>query len=184
MCKVAADWGDHEWRTARWIYDRFTELADRAVGIVLDGLRAAGREEDTLILFTSDHGEGAGAHRWLGKLMFYEEPMTVPFILRWPGRVPAGVRDHARLVSGVDVLPTLCGAAGITPPAGMDGIDLLTEPDRPFVVAEIHPVWKGDTAGGRMLRTPRWKYAAFATDDRREMLFDLEADPGETRNLA
>ncbi len=190
MAKAAATWDERQWRIARWIYYRFTELADRAVGTILAGLRDAGREGDTAVVFTSDHGEGLGAHRWLGKLSFHEEPMTVPFIVRWPGRIRAGGVDTDHLVSGVDVLPTLCGIAGVPPPPGLDGMDLVpllrdpALPGRPFVVAEIHPVWKGDTASGRMLRTSRWKYAAFATDDPREMLFDLDRDPGETRNLA
>jgi len=190
MCKTAAGWDERHWRIARWLYYRFTEMADRAVGIILDGLRAAGQEQDTVVVFTSDHGEGNGAHRWLGKLSFHEEPMTVPFIVRWPGQVPAGRVDADRLVSGVDILPTLCGAAGIAPPPGLDGMDLVpllrdpNLPGRPFVVAELHPVWKGDTASGRMLRTVGWKYAAFETDDNPELLFDLIKDPGETRNLA
>lgn len=190
MAKAAAGWDERQWRTARWIYYRFTELADRAVGTILTALREAGREGDTVVVFTSDHGEGLGSHRWLGKLSFHEEPMAVPFIVRWPGRVPAGRIDADRLVSGVDVVPTLCGFAGIAPPPGLDGMDvgpLLRDPalpGRPYVVAEIHPVWKGDTASGRMLRTPGWKYAAFGTDDNPEMLFDLDRDPGETRNLA
>jgi len=114
----------------------------------------------------------------------------VPFIVRWPGRIPAGRVEWDRIASGVDALPTLCGFAGIQSPRDLDGINLVpllqnpTLPGRRDVIAEMHPVWKGDTASGRMLRTTGWKYAAFATDANPELLFDLINDPGETKNLA
>ncbi|MEK7766301.1 MAG: sulfatase-like hydrolase/transferase [bacterium] len=190
MCKPARDWNEHEWRVARWIYYRFTEMADRAVGIVLDALRRSELEEHTVVVFTSDHGEGGGAHRWLGKLSLYEEAIAVPFLVSRPGVIPPGVVDRERLVSAVDVLPTLCGYAGVEPPPGIAGIDLgplianPALPGRPHVSVEMHPVWKGDTGAGRMLRTPRWKYARIATGANPELLFDLDRDPGETRNLA
>ncbi len=189
MAKVAKDWGEREWRTARWIYDRFTEMADRAVGVVLEALKESGKEKETLVCFTSDHGEGAGAHRWLGKLSFYEEAVAVPFVLSCPGTVPARV-DADHLVSGVDVLPTLCDYAKVPVPGGLDGmsvkpvVDDPAKPGRDAVVVAMHPVWKGSTDEGRLLRTQDWAFAAYSRGPVPESLYDLREDPGETRNLA
>lgn len=188
-CDWAKKWDEHEWRVARWIYDRFMERVDRAIGIVLDALHDAGLERDTVVLFTSDHGEGVGAHRWTGKLMLYEEPMSVPFMLSRPGTIAPGT-DATRLVSGVDVLPTLCGYAGVAPPPGLHGDNLAplvanpAVPGREFLIGELHPVSKGGKGAGRMVRTARYKYGVFADGPNREMLFDLDRDPGETRNLS
>ena len=181
------DWDEGQWRNYLAAYYRFTEDVDVQIGRILGALRDSGLEEDTLVLFTSDHGEGMAAHRWVVKLMLYEEPMRVPFILSWTGVVPAGIRDD--LVSGVDVLPTLCDYAGIEYPevAGDSLRPLLENPratGRPFVVAELHPDTMNLSMQGRMLRDERYKYIGFSRGRDAEMLFDLHEDPGETRNLA
>ena len=114
--------------------------------------------------------------------------VAVPFIVRWPGVVPAGAVDDERLVSGVDVLPTLCDYAGVEYPE-VTGISLkpLIEdpqaPGRPFLVAELHPDTEDLEMQGRMLRDERYKYIAFSRGRDPELLFDLREDPGETRNL-
>lgn len=182
------DWDERQWRSYLAAYYRFTEDVDVQVGRILDTLQECGLEEETLVLFTSDHGEGMAAHRWVVKLMLYEEPTRVPFIVRWPGVVPAGAVDDERLVSGVDVLPTLCDYAGVEYPE-VTGISLkpLIEdpqaPGRPFLVAELHPDTEDLEMQGRMLRDERYKYIAFSRGRDPELLFDLREDPGETRNL-
>ena len=161
------DWDERQWRSYLAAYYRFTEDVDVQVGRILDTLQECGLEEETLVLFTSDHGEGMAAHRWVVKLMLYEEPTRVPFIVRWPGVVPAGAVDDERLVSGVDVLPTLCDYAGVEYPE-VTGISLkpLIEdpqaPGRPFLVAELHPDTEHLEMQGRMLRDERYKYIAFS----------------------
>src|SRR5207248_2646682 len=111
--------------------------------------------------FSSDHGEGVGAHQWLAKLMFYEESVTVPLALCWPGVISAGVVDRTHLASGVDLLPTLCDYAGIPVPSDIDGKGLRAVIERPglpgraFVVAELSPDPLDLSRIGRMLRTAR-----------------------------
>ena len=183
------DWDQVQWRAYLAAYYRFTEEVDGHIGRLLDTLRECGLEEDTLVLFTSDHGEGMAAHRWVVKLMLYEEPMRVPFIIRWPGVVPAGTVDQQRLVSGVDVLPTLCDCAGVARPAvtGQSLKPLIEDPGdigRALLVAELCPDTENLAMQGRMLRTRRYKYIAFSQGRDPELLFDLQTDPGETRNLA
>ena len=73
---------------------------DVQVDRLLEALRQQDLEGSTLVLFTSDHGEGMAAHRWVTKLMLYEEPLRVPFIVRSPGKIPAGAVDGQHLVTG------------------------------------------------------------------------------------
>jgi arylsulfatase A-like enzyme len=183
-------WDEAQWRRYRYAYYRMIEDVDRQVGKLLEALRRAGREEDTLIVFTSDHGEGLGSHRWTGKMMFYEEEAAVPLVVSWKGVTPAGRVDHEHLVSTLDVLPTICDYAGVQPPANMRGqslrpvIEKPEQPGHPFVVSEI--ATGGANAPGRsfMVRTARYKYMVFPGPGGGEMFFDLQNDPGEMKNLA
>ncbi|MBN1422764.1 MAG: sulfatase-like hydrolase/transferase [Planctomycetes bacterium] len=183
-------WDATQWRAYLRAYYRFTEDVDRAIGRVLAALREAGLEDDTLVVFTSDHGEGTAGHRWIVKLCLYEGPATVPLIVAWKGVTPPAVADRTHVVSSIDILPTLCAYAGIEPPAGILGRSLrpiIEDPKashHPFVVTEVAPDTKDPSFQGRMVRTPRHKYMAYARGKDPEQLFDLGGDPGETRNLA
>ncbi|MFT5375999.1 MAG: arylsulfatase A-like enzyme [Candidatus Latescibacterota bacterium] len=182
------DWDETQWRRYLYAYYRYTEEVDVQVGRLLGALRENGLEENTIVLFTSDHGEGMAAHQWVVKLMLYEEPLRVPLIVRWPEHIAAKRVDDEHLVSGLDVLPTLCDLAGVehTPVTGMSLKGLIEDPaipGRPFVVAELHPDTENLRLEGRMLRTQRYKYVRFSEGGNPEMLFDLEADPGERENL-
>jgi arylsulfatase A-like enzyme len=121
--------------------------------------------------------------------MLYEGPVTIPLIVSWRGVTPAGGVDKSHLVSGLDVLPTMCDYVGIPPREDFEGLSLrplIDDPARPgreFVVTELQPDDRDPTKKGRMLRTRRYKYVAFSHGARREMLFDLEQDPGEMNNL-
>lgn len=184
------DWTELQWRSYLYAYYRYAEQADFCIGRVLDALHQTGQADDTLIVFTSDHGEGVAAHRWVAKLMFYEEEAVVPLILTWPGRIPAGVRDTTHLASGLDILPTMCDYAGVPAPDTLEGVSLRTvidnpaDPGRDMLACELQPDTQDLALAGRMIRTARFKYVLFNRGERPEMLFDLQSDPGETRNLA
>jgi arylsulfatase A-like enzyme len=184
------DWTDLQWRAYLHHYYRLTEQVDAQFGRVLDALRQRRLADQTLIVFTSDHGEGMAAHRWVVKLMFWETVATVPLIVSGKAVPASGVVDTEHLVSGLDVLPTLCDYAGIEPPAGALGMSLrpLIEdaavPGREYLVSELQPDPRRVYLKGRMVRGRRFKYVAFSHGRRPEMLFDMQADPGETRNLA
>ena len=183
-------WDETGWRKALATYNWFTADADRSVGTVLRALREAGLEEETVIIYTSDHGEGGASHQWLGKLSLYEESMTVPFVVSWKGVTPAGKADATHLVSGLDLFQTVCGYAGIEPPSGLEGVnlrDLIENPSRPgreLLVGRMYPVSQDSTRDGCMLTTGRYKYNVFSEGERREQFFDLREDPGEMKNLA
>ena len=185
-------WSDGDWRRYVYVYYRFVERADRQVGRIMAALKANGLEESTLVVFTSDHGDGMGAHRWTRKLMFYEECMRVPLCLAWKGVIPPGIDDEQHLVSGIDLLPTLCDYAGIELEGDLPGKSIRPVIENPqtagreYVVGELTPL-PNITDGawqGRMLRTHDRKYIVFDQGERTEMLFDLEADPLETVNVA
>lgn len=176
-------WSRQHWRYYLWSYYRHVEMVDGEVGRVVDALRAAGCEKDTLIVFTADHGEGLAHHQMVRKSISYDEAVRVPLLISYPGEIPGKRAENVRPVSGVDIVPTLCDYAGVKPPASIRGRSLrsLIEGKRQagdgFVVVEI----PGNV--GRVVRTERYKFVTYA-GDATEQLFDMQSDPGETRNLA
>ena len=191
---AAAGFTAEEWRRFRHQYFRIVERVDAEIGRLLDAVRDAGRWEDTLVLLTSDHGDGHGGHRWNGKTALWEEVIRVPLLARGPG-VRGGGRVEERLVSnGLDLVPTICEAAGAAAPADLPGRSLGPllageEPDdwrRDLVVETITGI--GDGPGGpalaRALVGERRKYSVYSLGRGREQLVDLASDPGEMVNLA
>ncbi|MCG3181013.1 MAG: Arylsulfatase [Phycisphaerae bacterium] len=179
-------WTDEEWRRYRGVYYRLVEAADKHVGRMMDALAASGRADSTVVLFTSDHGEMMGAHHQTVKLKLYEESAAVPLIACVPGVTGKAAVDSTHLVSGLDILPTLCDYAGVKVPDACEGRSLRPVIEgragawRDYVVAEV----VAGKAAGRMVRSSRYKYVIYDTGDGPEQLFDLQADPGETKNLA
>ena len=192
----ALDWSDEHWRRYRYAYYRLVEKVDAEIGLLLDGLRRAGFEEDTLIVFSSDHGDGHGAHRWNQKTAFYEECIRIPLIVSLKGVTRPGRVNRSHLVSlGLDLIPTICDFAGLEPPAGLDGRSLRDLAEgresaswRDQLAVETYLDLGLGSAGvqsmARALRTQRYKYSIYAMGRHREQLVDLEADPGEMVNLA
>jgi len=177
-------WSPERWRMHRWAYCRLTEMVDAQIATILDAMRAAGLEENTVVIFTSDHGDLDAAHRLEHKSIPYEEAARVPFLVNGPGVAKNGRVDDEHLVSvGLDLIPTLCDYAGVEPPAELPGrsVRALAEgrevddwPDQVVV----------ETRAGRMIRTDRFKYIVYQDGEHREQLIDLEQDPGEMTNLA
>ncbi len=163
-------------------YDGEVAAADRAVGELLAALDRLGLYDRSLIVLLSDHGEGLGDHgdQEHGFLL-YREAIQVPLIVKLPKSARAGERDR-RTAGLIDVLPTLAAAAGLPAPVELGGHDLLgpaPEPSRP-VYSET---WSTYIHFG-------WSELLSAVDGRfhyidspKPELFDLDADPGETRNL-
>jgi len=183
--KTKGRWSPDHWRYYRWSYYRHIEMVDAEIGRLLAALDDVGLAEETFVMFTSDHGEGLGHHQMVRKNYLYDEASRVPMVVAMPGLVRADVDDTEHLVSGVDVVPTVCDVVGIEPPPHHRGQSLWPllegragEP-RPFVVSEV----KSQGTLARMVRSPRYKYVTYKGDPV-EQLFDMQADPGETRNLA
>jgi len=172
---------DKRWRQHRWAYCRLTEYVDQKVQTILDALRESGQEENTLVIFSSDHGDNDASHRLEHKTTFYEESANIPFMAMWKGQIPAGQVDDENLVSnGLDLLPTVCDYAGIKGVSDPRGRSL-----RPlFESREVK--WR-DTLGveneiGRMvIDKDRLKYIRYDAAGQEERLLDLKNDPYETK---
>ena len=184
---ISSQWKVNDFRHYLHDYYRMVEDLDRQIGRVLSALRFRGLADNTLVVLTSDHGEGLGSHRWTQKAAFWEETAKVPLIVAGKGVERQGVVEDNALVSGIDVLPTLCDYAGVPIPNGVRGRSLRSAIqgktwDRDFIVSELANLGEGNRQG-RMLRTPRYKYVVFNGGARPELFFDLELDPGEVYNL-
>ena len=188
-------WSADDWRKYRWAYYRMVELADKEVGKILSTLGAEGLEENTVIIFTSDHGDGIGAHRWAQKNMFYDECSRIPFIISQKGTTRIGKSDFL-VNNGLDIMPTICDYAGVKVPAKCKGFSLrgIAEGSkylkkREYVacssrfVQDIKENGKPINLEGRMIRTKDFKYYVFDQGEQPEMLIDMKNDPGEMENL-
>jgi choline-sulfatase len=176
-------WDDQQWRFYRWSYYRHVEMLDGEVGRVLQALEDTGQDRNTLILFTADHGEGLGHHQMVRKSSPYDEASKVPMLVSLPERILENRTDTTHLVSGLDVVPTLCDYAGIEPPPNMRGASI-----RPLLEGRAtswHDYIVTEMPGNRarLVRTERYKYVSYA-DDPVDQLYDMQNDPGETENLA
>jgi arylsulfatase A-like enzyme len=170
-------------------YNGMVTAVDEQVGRLTAALDRWGLGENTILAFSSDHGDMLGSHGEVLKRKPWEESVRVPGIVRWPGRIKAGRRETA-LWSHVDFAPTLLGLCGIRPGTRLAGSDLSDVllgkssrvPDSTYF--QIFGPYQGDRtpAGWRGLRSSRWKYARFR--DKPWVLYDLEKDPNEMANLA
>jgi choline-sulfatase len=171
---------DRQWRHHRWAYCRLTEVVDSEIQIILDAIKQSGGEEDTLVIFSSDHGDNDASHRLEHKTSFYEESANIPFTAMWKGQIPAGQVDDKHLVSnGLDLLPTVCDYAGIKGVSDPRGKSL-----RPLFEGK-DVKWR-DTLGveseiGRMVVSKnKLKYIRYDAVREEERLLDLKKDPHET----
>ncbi len=163
---------------------------DEQLGRVLACLREQGLEDDTIVVFTADHGDMMGSHNRMAKSVWYEESIGIPFIIRWPGNIKQGHDDL--LLSVPDYMPTLLGLMGIGDmiPADVEGADysdaLLGKPvTRPTSALYMSIRPQGDHRGARGLRTHRHTFVTQRTDEgERVILHDNQNDPYQLTNVA
>jgi len=184
-----AEYTSEEWRLYRAAYRRLVERADAYLGRLLDALDAAGLRERTLVIVTSDHGDGDGAHSWNQKTALFEECTRVPLIVSGPGVVRGARSDPVSV--GLDLLPTLLREAGEPAPSGLLGVPLALHDDdeQPAVERVIGAETRFEHADppltrGRAIWQGSYKYTLYSWGRYREQLHDLRSDPGEQRNLA
>lgn len=179
-----------DWRRYRNMYYRLVEKVDGEIGQLIDAIDANKLWDNTVIIFTADHGDGNGAHQWNQKTALYEEVVNVPFITCWPKQKKAGIVLPQLINNGTDFMVTLLDVAGVQQPEGLSGVsflDLMKNPDatrqhQPYVVAET--LFYNGQIRGWMVRTDRYKYLLYDRGRYREQLYDMQQDRGEMRNLA
>jgi N-acetylglucosamine-6-sulfatase len=159
---------------------------DRAVGALLDALRAEGRLDDTFVLFLSDNGYLWGEHRLHTKPYVYDETHRVPLAVRYPP-LAAGPRADAHLVANVDIAPTLYELAGLPIPPEVDGRSLVpllrgAAPWRDALLLEGWPLADGSGRTYQAIRTQRYAYIETRGDAAE--LYDLQRDPYQLENVA
>ena len=153
-------------------------LIDEGIGKMLQALEAAGTLDDTLIVFTSDHGDALGDHGLSYKGFFYDSMVHVPLIVRGPG-VPSGQRSPA-LVSTLDLVPLFYRACDAELPPTLQGEDIAPLFDNP--TSSIRDAVFSEIQGRTMVLTKEYKYGHYA--DGSAELYDVVADPHELKNLA
>ncbi len=178
-----------EMMKARAAYFACVSYLDEVIGDLLLRLEHDGLLDNTIIVYSTDHGEMAGEHGVWWKNGWYEACTRVPFIFSLPEQRRGNLSQHVcpTPVGLVDLFPTLCSFAGVEIPEGLDGIDLsaavrgeILPTDRPVFCDALTPRW-GKGTEFRMIRWNQYKYVRFR--DYSPLFFDLEADPGEQRNL-
>lgn len=173
---------DAQLRTARKGYYAMVSEVDFHVGRILDTLDDLGLTENTIVIFTSDHGEWLGEHlRWGKGYPAHDVVSRVPLLVRWPEMTKDAGRTVSNIVEGVDVVPTLMECAGIQIPPHLQGesfystlINDDTERTKSAALTE-HTGWK-------VLRTETHRYIVH--DDGREFLYDLQQPLGEYHDVA
>ncbi|MCH2471634.1 MAG: sulfatase [Gemmatimonadetes bacterium] len=180
----------------RWYYQRYIKdylrcIAgiDDSIGRVLDYLDESGLAENTLVIYSSDQGFYLGEHGWYDKRWMYEESLEMPFVARWPGRIPAGTRVP-QLIQNIDYAPTFLELAGETVPADIQGNSLLG-----LMAGETPSDWRDSiyyhyyeypephrVAPHYGVRTDRHKLIYYYETEEWE-LFDLVDDPQEMRSV-
>jgi len=180
-----------EWRYYQGYHAHISAI-DEELGRVMAKLEELGLADDTIVVYSADHGSMFGSHSLASKRQPYEESIRVPFLVRWPGHVSGGKASPA-LFGTVDVMPTLCALAGVPVPASCAGRDMSAwlrgEPGPEPEAQLIMHISKENASKGqnhpaplfRGLRTRRHTYAVYP--DRPWCLFDNEADPYQTANL-
>ncbi len=166
---------------------------DSCVGELINTIRKCGIEEETLFVFTSDHGDMLGSQGHYHKQRPWDESIRVPFLLRWPGMPEWTPGETDALIDAQDIMPTLLSLCGIPVPEGVEGIDFSghiaggSDPtDGAALLTCPHPFgqWLPDWDGGKEYRGLRTKRYTYVRDlDGPWLLYDNEDDPFQLRNL-
>lgn len=181
-----------KWKYQRYMRDYLATARsmDRNIGRILDYLDQTGLSRNTIVIYTSDQGFYMGEHGWFDKRFMYEQSLRTPFVIRYPGNIPAGKRVD-QMVVNIDFAPTLLDMAGIRVPSDMQG-----ESFSRLAKGESIPNWRNSmyyhyyeypephrVAPHLGIRTDRYKLIRFYGPHDAWELFDLKTDKNELNNL-
>lgn len=183
------DWTWDEWSVYVALYFGIISQVDDAIGRVLDALERSGQSDDTVVIYTTDHGDAAGSHRMMDKhYVMYEEEVHVPLLVRWPGRIEPNSTCDDFVSNCLDLGPTILEACGMDIPDTFQGKSFFPQlrgenanDTWPVAFATYHGQQFG-LYDMRMVRDERYKYVYNPTDV--DEFYDLQEDPAELVNLA
>lgn len=188
-CKLPKNYDEKvkEWRR---VYYAQTANLDMNLGRLMKSMEELGLDDNTILVFTCDHGEMFGAHGRQAKLIFYEEAARVPFLIRWPGKLKPGSANDT-LLGTPDIMPTLLSMMDTRCPTSIEGHDLSAHILRNTGVAPAmaHLQGMGATASWedghewRAIRDHEYTYAIYKKDGK-ELLFHNRKDPWQMHDLA
>ena len=187
---AGTEWGDYYRENIRNYFAMITGV-DEQFGRILKAINEEGLEKNTIVLFTSDHGNCLGIHNKISKNFHYEESVRVPFLIRWPGKIPSRIDDL--LLSTPDIYPTLLGLMGFDEdiPEDVSGINhstlfLTGQGERPHSQLYMSVPVGNEDMGRRGIRTH--KYTLMISKHEEEVdpieLFDNIEDPYQLNNLS
>lgn len=187
----SAAYSADDWRRYLNAYYRLIETVDGEIGKIVSEIDRQNLWANTVVIFTSDHGDGAASHQWNQKTALYENVANIPFIVCTPTCRQKGSVSNYLLNNGEDLLPTILDYAQIDIPSKYKGTSIRKAveadkddvPERAYVVTETVFAQTAGTLGW-MVRTPHYKYILYDTGKYREQLYDMVNDRGEMRNLA
>ncbi len=186
-------WGIENYTWKDWapivaMYYGIVSQVDDAMGKVIEKLDELGIAENTIVIYTSDHGDACGGHRMMDKhYILYDDVVRVPFIIRWPAKIKAGFKCDSFVMHFLDIPPTILEIVGLKSKDFFHGRSLL-----PFLEGKKVANWRKEavsTYNGqqfglytqRMIRNSHWKYIWNTTDV--DELYNLDEDPNELINL-
>lgn len=181
---------DADWRQYRYTYYRLVEKVDAQIGKIIDAIDNLGLRDNTIIIFTSDHGDGNASHGWNQKTALFQESIKIPLIINYKAINNSKEKSNNTLISnGLDLYPTICDYAKVDFSNDLLGksIKQIIEKGndkRDFVVVET--TFEGKNAYGtlgRALITQKYKYVLYSWGKNKEQFFDIENDPFEMNNL-
>ncbi len=181
-----------DWRQYRHAYYRLVEKVDHEIGKIIDAIDDLGLRDNTIIIFTSDHGDGNASHGWNQKTALFQESIKVPFIVNYKNAKTSERKHNPTLISnGLDLYPTILDFANITIPDGFLGKSIKpllenTSTFKPHDYLVVETKFEGKQAHGTQGRAVignRYKYVLYDWGKNREQFFDLKEDPYEMNNL-
>jgi len=182
--KAETELSDELARKAIRAYWAVISFVDAQIGRVLDAIDASEQRDNTIILFTSDHGYHMGEHKHYQKMTLFEESARVPLIISVPGMKNRGCRTEA-LVEMVDFYPTLAELAGLPLPEKVAGVSLVPILKNPFAKVRDSALTEIKNGNGYTIRTERYRYTRWEEGGRDMIeLYDWQKDPDEMVNLA
>ncbi len=182
VTSVNAQMSEEQEKKAVAAYYASVAYMDAQVGKVLNTLKEEGLEDNTIVIFTSDHGFHLGEHRFWMKVSLHEESVRVPLIIKVPGKKAAVCRSFTELL---DLYPTVAELAGLKIPENVQGKSLVSTLDNPN--HSVRDMAFSVSQGGKsfLVRTDKWAYIQYDEDAGSGMeLFDMEQDSQQFNNLA